>query len=407
MNFKYSKELNILLNEPLLFITIPIASFILFFLFLLKRIILFRFGFLHSDRIGHFALNTELWLCEKKNINKSKLIFDFFYIPTKICNNQLYIMWKRHFTFLPKILLRPFCLLVRKFSFLKDHIAGVTISGDYDKDNLLDKYNSQIYFTDYEISEGNKQLNKLGIPLNQKYICLIVRDESYLKANNPKLEHKHSHRNFDIEDFKMVSEYLVKQGYYVIRMGSVVKSKISFSSDRIIDYANSNNQNDFMDIFLAANCNFCISTVTGLDAIPIIFRKPVFFVGSIPIAYMLTGSKKFINSTMVHYSTILKRNLTLEEIFINKISNLFSAKDFEKLNIKLIKPSSKDITLFIANNIKYINESNITEPSNEQILFWNKFISFCKKYLPDLKIHGEVRAIFDLNYLKKNKDFLN
>ena len=66
MNFKYSKELNILLNEPVLFITIPIASFILIFLFLLKRIILFRFGFLHSDRIGHFALNTELWLCEKK-----------------------------------------------------------------------------------------------------------------------------------------------------------------------------------------------------------------------------------------------------------------------------------------------------------------------------------------------------
>ena len=63
-------------------------------------------------------------------------------------------MWKRHFTFLPKILLRPFCLLVRKFSFLKDHIAGVTISGDYDKDRVIN--NISIVHSD---SDYNKYIS--------------------------------------------------------------------------------------------------------------------------------------------------------------------------------------------------------------------------------------------------------
>ena len=402
---KNIKEINILLNEPILFLTLPLAIIFMFFIYILNGLIIFRFGFLHSDRIGHFALNTELWLCEKKNNKIAIPTIDLFYIPTKICNKQLYKMWKKHFIFLPKIILRPFCLISRRFKFLEKHVAGITSSGDYDSNNLLDKYGTQIYFSNDEIKNGENELRNLGIPKNQKYVCLIVRDENYLKYNNPNLEKKHSHRNFDIESFKLTSQYLVKQGYYVIRMGSKVKSKISYSCKEIIDYANDKNRSDFLDIYLCANCEFSISTVTGLDAIPIIFRKTVFFIGSIPIAYMMTSSRKFINSIMDHYSTTLSRNLTLEEIFKYKAANIFSAEEFKNLNLNLIKPSPNQIKQFISNHLDYLDNLPEKKISNDQILFWKRFSFCCKKYIPDLKIHGEIRSIFDSNYLS-NKEFL-
>ena len=68
-----NKELRILKSEPLLFITLPISFFVLLILKLLSPIILIRFGLLHSDRIGHFLINTELFFCEQFTKRKKKI----------------------------------------------------------------------------------------------------------------------------------------------------------------------------------------------------------------------------------------------------------------------------------------------------------------------------------------------
>ena len=61
----FKKERKIIYNEPFLLISLPIAFFILIITFILRPFLLVRFGLIHSDRIGHFATNTELALCEK------------------------------------------------------------------------------------------------------------------------------------------------------------------------------------------------------------------------------------------------------------------------------------------------------------------------------------------------------
>ena len=58
---KFIKSLDKLLAEPILFVTIPPALIIFFLIILLRPLILFRFGFFHSDRLGHFAVNTEIF----------------------------------------------------------------------------------------------------------------------------------------------------------------------------------------------------------------------------------------------------------------------------------------------------------------------------------------------------------
>ena len=64
----FVKERKIISKEPLLFFSLPLALSFMLLIIILRPFILIRFGLLHSDRIGHFATNTELSLCEKKKI---------------------------------------------------------------------------------------------------------------------------------------------------------------------------------------------------------------------------------------------------------------------------------------------------------------------------------------------------
>ena len=62
----FFKERKIVSKEPFLFLSLPLALACMIFIIIVRPFILIRFGLLHSDRIGHFATNTELSLCEKK-----------------------------------------------------------------------------------------------------------------------------------------------------------------------------------------------------------------------------------------------------------------------------------------------------------------------------------------------------
>ena len=78
-----------------------LISFIIIMLFPLIRI---KFFYLFSDRIGHYALNTEQIVCVLKELRnkKSKKEKYFFYTSSApICNEQLHKMWSRLLTILP------------------------------------------------------------------------------------------------------------------------------------------------------------------------------------------------------------------------------------------------------------------------------------------------------------------
>ena len=71
----------------------------------------------------------------------------------------------------------------------------------------------------------------------------------------------------------LAAEELARRGYYVFRMGAKVLKPLKSSNPKVIDYA-SGMRSDFMDIYLGAKCTFCVTTLSGFDGIPRIFRKP-------------------------------------------------------------------------------------------------------------------------------------
>ena len=64
---------------------------------LIRPLLLVRFGFLYGNRIGHFAANTELYLCERDagiNVPQQRYV-DLFYMVPPVCNQQLAKMWTK------------------------------------------------------------------------------------------------------------------------------------------------------------------------------------------------------------------------------------------------------------------------------------------------------------------------
>ncbi len=401
----FKKERKIIYNEPFLLISLPIAFFILIITFILRPFLLIRFGLIHSDRIGHFATNTELALCEKKFFKIKSL--DLFYFPTEPCNKFFAKIVKQKVLVLPKIILRPFCLIVRKIKYLKIHIAGQPMSGDYDVNNLIDKYRNQLNITKTDISQGNKFMNKIN-PKNKPVVTLIIRDSKYLKnlVKNNSFNY-HSHRNDNINKYKRVVSFLIQKGYFVIRMGNVAKDRLKIKNNNFLDYPFYKEKSDFLDIFIGFKCEICITNGTGYDAIPTIFRRKMINIDPIPIGYISTYSKRHFSNVTKHYSIKLNKYLSLSEIFKFSLDNKFEAKEFNEEKIKLVKSSSTEIEKIVDDALNYFNN----------IKYRNKFSKkFKKKYKENLlrykknnsfRYHGKLKSEFSKYWLKKYKYLLN
>lgn len=276
--------------------------FTVFFIFLFPWVKI-KFVRLCSDRIGHYALNTELLLAylDQKKLTEKHTRYFFYRISGPISNTQLDAMWKRVIRILPfsKLISHIDKNLLTVFGFrYKEHDLKIfeTALGACDRFNTLKKNKTPfLSFTPKEIEEAHFQMKRLGIEENARYICLAIRDSVYLKQLYPKKNWSyHNHRDADIQTYKKAAIYLAEKGYTVLRMGKHVDKAFDVQHPNIIDYATHPLRSDFMDVFLCATCVFCISSGMGLDAIPQIFRKPILLtnmspiIGQLPLSYPYT-----------------------------------------------------------------------------------------------------------------------
>lgn len=269
-------------HAPLLIVSLP-TTLILIFLRPFIKIKLIRLG---SERIGHYAMNTELLLCHLDKMKKEeKRTKYFFYTGTLICNQQLHQMWKR------AVFILPFPIITEIIAIQVNSILLPLFGNDYKSEELLRfesgygaddingdlrQYPIHLFFTNFELQRGARLLTQLGIPVGAKVICLLVRDTSFLARYFPDRDWSYqSHRDCSIENFQKAALFLANKGYYVVRMGKTVLQSFNVQHINVIDYANHSIRSDFGDIYLSAHCTFFLSTAAGLDGVAEIFRRPI------------------------------------------------------------------------------------------------------------------------------------
>lgn len=372
-----------------------------------------RIGNLISSRIGHLAANTELYLCERDagiNVPQQHYVDLFCMGYRPICNEQLAIMWRRLLRIWPAWLLGPISRVNQLIPGGAIHAIGNNTQHDRDVHNLLDRLPPHLIFTEEEEAKGEAGLQAMGIPPGAKFVCLLVRDNAYLDAHLKGMKTDfsyHNYRDSDIQNYVLAAEELANRGYFVVRMGAKVREAIKTDHPRVIDYATNGMRSDFMDIYLGAKCNFCISVSSGYDAVPQIFRRTIVYVNMVPLGYLFTFKAQSLGITKHHFLEAQNRELTLAEIFTHGVGFCMRSSDYESKGIILIENTPEEIRDVVIEMVERLNGTWQAHEDDDvlQRKFWEIFPTDAKT--PDGKpLHGEIRARFGANFLRQNQDLL-
>lgn len=247
----------------------------------------------------------------------------------------------------------------------------------------------------------------MGIPSGAPFVCLAVRDSAYLEAHLPAITWGyHSYRNSNIQKYVLAAEELADRGYFVVRMGARVSEAMKSDHARIIDYAANGMRSDFMDIYLGANCEFCLSTGTGMDAVPYIFRRPLAFVNFVPLGILVTFRRQDIHITRRHLSVQDNRELTLSEIFDRGVGFCLAASDYESKGVQPIENTPEEIRDVVVEMAERLNGTWQTHDEDEalQKRFWEAFPSGATRNGKPL--HGAIRSRYGAAFLRNNRWWL-
>lgn len=399
---------------------------------LIRSFIFIRVGFVLSEALGHLAIEPELALCER-DLQSSTYPLQIIVLCYRaviknatdkknlISNRYLDKMWRRtdSIIILPAVLTTPMLSLLVSYPMHIPVLKQLVLRREHcffhsfrDTKNLLDDCPPHLTFTTAEEEKGQAFLRSLGIPADANFVCLIVRDSSYYTNRFTKTNwNTHSFRDCDIDNFILVAEELAERGYYVIRMGSNVQKPLKISHSNVIDYATSGMRSEFLDIYLGAKCAFCISTGTGYDEIPHIFRRPIVCTNFVSIGRMNTYSDKYLNITKTHWCCRQNRRLSLREIFSTGLgfcdpdtSHLYGSKE-----VKLIENSPEQIRDATLEMLKRIEGTWQTQPEDEalQQKFWSIFPINALDPTTGEKLHGEIRSRFGTDFLRQDPEWLD
>ncbi len=261
----------------------PVAALWLVGLRLVSPLRRYRLAPLRSDRIGHFAANTEVWLCERDAGLHGDAREMYFFADRGCANAQLATMWGRTLRMLP-CWLHPLARVAfaldrrmsRRGAFRVDRI--VSSHGALDTHRLLATTQPHLTFTAEEDARGRAALAELGVPDGADFVCFHARDSAFLATERSGRDFSyHDFRDVDLAAYLPAAAELAGRGYYVIRLGSVVAAPLPAGDARIVDYPNSGLRSDFMDVWLGANCRFFYGSDSGIYAVPAVFRRPIVF----------------------------------------------------------------------------------------------------------------------------------
>ena len=313
---------------------------------------------LYTPRIGHLAINTEIFLRRKSIGLIDGELFRIVDHPTGsyISNNQLYKMIKRRVD-IKEVTLEEYTKFI-KAGHQEAGLLPCNSNEFWEMSNAL----PQLSFLPYEIKKGQELLKKMGIN-NNPFVCLHSRDDLYLKETFRDINYSyHGYRDCSIYNYLDAAEWLTKQGVFVLRMGQITSEKIKSDNPMIIDYANLY-RSDFGDVFLPAHCMFFLGNTAGIFLVSSIFDVPSACANFVP----------FDMTPMLRKDIYIPKNIDLS------VSEQleFTIEHFESGKIISIENSPEQIlelTKEMFFTIKKEYKPSFTDFENQSIFrsLWNK-----------------------------------
>jgi putative glycosyltransferase (TIGR04372 family) len=363
-----------LLLFPLLFLLLMGVS-------LIKTV---KLGFLYRERLGHLALNTDLYLRRRflGIIPKNELHIFFVYRPA---NMQLVEMFSRKMIIVNSELLfklaSPIGLLRTRFwqslPFFGNEYA------------VFQSAPPQIEFSDSEEQKGKSILRQLGLGESDWYVCIFARDHQYYRIHSPNTDASFSnHRNADINTYELAIHSILGAGGWVIRMGSCVEKPLNFKHPRVIDYA-LDYRDDFSDVYITAHATFYVGSTSGASDLAAIFDVPYVGVNIVPAGYAPFGKHS------IYIPKKIISSVTGERITFDKQLNAFTGNQVG-VNVEPEKILALKQWCFADNTPEEIND--VVQEMMQRL---NNNFDFDDEYLKLLDFHLSLYPSY--NIYRENK----
>jgi len=395
---------------PKLFLA-PFAILILFGFLLAKPFVQFRLYRMVDSSIGHLATNTEmvrLGTMLRNQTNKKKEIVVYCSENRNCANNALRKLFFRDSLHIRGCLanLVPFAAdnlgLFKSFKKISNRHLII------DRDGLLLMELPKLQFKQTEILTGQKFLKETQVK-NTKFVCLHVRDNTYL-ANQIGFQHEvqmKTHRDSDIKTYVAAAEALAEMGYTVFRMGAIVKEPLISKHPRVIDYATNGMRTEFLDIFLGAHCTFAVSTGSGWDEVSQVFRRPVSYLNLLPLV-----SHSFLSRSITFFPKILldcdsSEVLTLQQLTERGAATQHNAQAYKDARVVIRDLSSEELVDAVTEMAQRVEGTFIETPEQKEMQAKAKHILSTHPKLQPSPNYYPIRAQFASCFLSRYPNFLD
>ena len=197
---------------------------------------------------------------------------------------------------------------------------------------------------------GLKTLEHWAIPRGSWFVALHVRESSDgVLRSGP---------NADILTYLPAIQAITSRGGYVVRMGHPGMKALP-SIPNVIDYANSEDKSDWMDVFLWASCRFIIGTSSGPNSIPLTFGRPTLHTN----ACCIVRDAYFPNSLLLpklYWSKEKNRFFTFKEMLDGPMAWGVSRK-YDGVDFDLIDNTPEEIELAVVEML-----DNLDSPTSKR-----------------------------------------
>ena len=188
------------------------------------------------------------------------------------------------------------------------------------------------------VERGEEGLRRLGVPAGAWFVCVHVRESSYLQEDKSSPE---AARNAEIATFFPAMEAITRSGGWILRLGDPAMTPLPAMSN-VVDYALSAERSDWMDIFLAASCRFMLATTSGMMAVALSFGVPVAATNFFPPGdRMFSGSDLFMPKLVRERAS--GRLLTFDECRQMPLALTYDARHLADLGLETIDNEADDI----------------------------------------------------------------
>jgi putative glycosyltransferase (TIGR04372 family) len=170
---------------------------------------------------------------------------------------------------------------------------------------------------------------------------------------------------------------LCKLGLAVIRVGSPNSTPLPQISSLFFDYANYAKRTSRLDIFLPANCQFAISTMSGPDAVALAAGRPVLYLDLVQyhLCFAGTGQSTWVPAILKDATDC---HLSLGEVFEQGAGRLLGQQAFIDKGITIELSSPLLIRDYVENYAKeFLSGTETTLTSIDQQDLYRKLFHRC------------------------------